>query len=74
MSSFEIAQFKLKRIASDMKRKEFKWIIGAALFALIIGYSCFGEIDVITAKGLSGLGLLVGLGLMGEHHSSQQKQ
>ena len=57
-----------------MKRQELKFIFGIMALVSIIGYACFGETDVLTAKALSGLGLLVGLWLMGSQSSSRQKQ
>jgi quinol-cytochrome oxidoreductase complex cytochrome b subunit len=57
-----------------MNWREIKFVFGVAAFIVMIGYSCFGEVDVLTGKTLSGLGLLVGLGLMAEHRSSEQKQ
>lgn len=57
-----------------MKRQELKFFLGITVFVALIGYACFGETDVLTSKALSGLGLLVGLGMMGEQNSSSQKQ
>ncbi|MCR9171601.1 MAG: hypothetical protein NXI10_03855 [bacterium] len=56
-----------------MKRQELKFLLGLSLFIGLLGYSYFGETDVLTSKALSGLGLLVGLGVMGERKSSDQK-
>lgn len=56
-----------------MKLQKIKFLLRFLTFACVMIYACFIETDVLTAKALIGLGIFVGLSMMGNQRSTEQK-